>query len=164
MTYSTCTVSFDTDYTHACICLTQWGRETHICVSTLPIIGPDNGLSSDRRQVMIWNIINEPQEQTSILIEIHTYPFKKIHFKMSSGKWWLFCLSLNVRLNKYILYSQSKIGTDGISTGLSRTYPSIWWSNKRTSSAHYISSKADIISLGYMALAMGKGEHGDKQT
>ena len=32
----------------------------------------------------------------SVLIEIFTFSFKIIHLKMSSGKWWLFCFSLNV--------------------------------------------------------------------
>ena len=31
-----------------------------------------------------------------MLIEIHTISFKKMHLKMSSGKWQPFCLSLNV--------------------------------------------------------------------
>ena len=34
--------------------LTHWGRMTHIYVSKLTIIGPDNGLSPDWRQVIIW--------------------------------------------------------------------------------------------------------------
>ena len=34
--------------------LTHWGRMTHICVSELTIIGPDNGLSPGRRQAIIW--------------------------------------------------------------------------------------------------------------
>ena len=33
--------------------LTHWGRVTHICVGNLTIIGPDNGLSPDRRQAII---------------------------------------------------------------------------------------------------------------
>ena len=82
--------------------LTHWGRETHICISKLSIIGSDNGLSPGRRQTIIWTnagilsigpigtIFNE------ILIIIHTFSFKKIHFKMSSGKWRPFCLGLSV--------------------------------------------------------------------
>ena len=31
-----------------------------------------------------------------VLIEIHTFSFKNIHFKMSSGKWRPFCPGLNV--------------------------------------------------------------------
>ena len=82
--------------------LTHWGRETHTCISKLSIIGSDNGLSPGRRQTIIWTnagilsigpigtILNE------ILIIIHTFSFKKIHFKMSSGKWRPFCLGLSV--------------------------------------------------------------------
>ena len=33
---------------------------------------------------------------SGMLIEIHTFSFKKIHLKMSSGKWRPFCLGLNV--------------------------------------------------------------------
>ena len=33
---------------------------------------------------------------SQILIAIHTFSFKKMHFKMSSGKWCPFCLGLNV--------------------------------------------------------------------
>ena len=32
--------------------LTHWGRVTHICVSKLTIIVPDNGLLPDRRQAI----------------------------------------------------------------------------------------------------------------
>ena len=33
--------------------ITHWGRVTHICVSKLTIIVPDNGLSPGRRQAII---------------------------------------------------------------------------------------------------------------
>ena len=33
---------------------------------------------------------------SEILVEIHTFSFKNIHLKMSSGKWRPFCLGLNV--------------------------------------------------------------------
>ena len=36
------------------LCLTHWGRVTHICVSKLTIIGSDNSLSPGRRQAIIW--------------------------------------------------------------------------------------------------------------
>ena len=36
------------------ILLTHWGRVMHICVSKLTIIGSDNGLSPNQRQVIIW--------------------------------------------------------------------------------------------------------------
>ena len=36
---------------------------------------------------------------SEISIEIHTFPFKKMHLKMSSGKWRPFCLGLSVLSN-----------------------------------------------------------------
>ena len=85
--------------------LTHWGRVTHICVNDLTIIGSDNGLSPGRRQAITWTnvgiLLIGPLGTTfsEMLIEIHTFSFKKIHLKMSSGKRRLFCLGLNV-LNK----------------------------------------------------------------
>ena len=82
--------------------LTHWGRVTHICVSKLTIIVSDNGLSPGRRQTIIWTNagilligpLGTKFNETSI--EIHTISFKKIHLKMSSGKWRPSCLGLNV--------------------------------------------------------------------
>ena len=82
--------------------LTHWGRVTHICVGKLTIIGSDNGLSPGRRQAIIWTnagilLIGPPGTKfNEILIGIHTFSFKEMHLKMSSGKWWPFCLGLNV--------------------------------------------------------------------
>ena len=75
---------------------------THICVGNLTIIGSDNGLSPDRRQTIIWTNVGisliDPlgTNFSEIVIEIHTFPFKKIHLKMPSGKWRPSCLGLNV--------------------------------------------------------------------
>ena len=72
--------------------LTHWGRVTHICVSKLTIIGSNNGLSPDRRQAIIWTnaeiLFIGPlgTNFNEILIEIHTFLFKKMHLKISSGK------------------------------------------------------------------------------
>ena len=82
--------------------LTHWGWVTHISVSKLTIIGSDNGLSPGRRQAIFWTnagiLLIGPLgtnfNETSI--EIHTFSFKKIHLKLSSGKWRPFCLGLNV--------------------------------------------------------------------
>ena len=80
----------------------HWGRVTHICVSKLPIIGSDNGLSPGRRQAIIWTnaviLLIWPlgTNLSEILIKINTFSFKKMHLKMSSGKWRPFCLGLNV--------------------------------------------------------------------
>ena len=85
-----------------CVVLTHWGQVTHICVSKLTIIGSDNGLSLDRRQAIIWTnagiLLIGPlgTNFSEISIEIQTFSFKKMHLKMSSGKWRPSCLGLNV--------------------------------------------------------------------
>ena len=82
--------------------LSHWGRVTHICVSKITIIGPDNGLSPSRHQAIIWSNAGILSIRTlgtnfsEILIEIHTFSFKKMHLNMSSGKWRPSCLSLHV--------------------------------------------------------------------
>ena len=82
--------------------LIQWDKVMHVYVSKLTIISSDNGLSPGRRQAIIWTnagilsigpigiIVNE------ILFEIHIFSFRKFFLKMSSGRWWLFCLGVNV--------------------------------------------------------------------
>ena len=73
-----------------------------ICVSKLSIIGSENGLLPDRRQAIIGTnagiLFIGPLETNfnEILFEIHTFSFKSIHLKMSSGKWHPFSLGLNV--------------------------------------------------------------------
>ena len=82
--------------------LTHWGWVTHICVSKETIIGSDNGLSPGRRQAIIWTnagiLLIGPlgTNFNEISIKIHTFSFKEMRLKMSSGKWRPFCLSLNV--------------------------------------------------------------------
>ena len=77
--------------------LANWG------VTKLTIIGPDNGLSPGRRQAIIWTnagilLIRTPGTNFSgILSEIHTFSFKKMHFKMTFGKWRPFFLSQCVK-------------------------------------------------------------------
>ena len=108
-------------FTHmiqGCLCftgaiiLTHWGRETHLCVSKLTIIGSDNSLAPGRRQTIIWtsaDILLFGPRGTNFnenLIGIQIFSFKKMHFKMSSGKCRPFCLGLNV-LNLSLL-SQNK--------------------------------------------------------
>ena len=84
----------------------HWGRVTHICVSELTIIGSDNGyspvLAPSHYLNQCWNIINSTpiKKFSQILIEIHTFSFKKMHLKMSSGKWRPFCLGLNMLMTK----------------------------------------------------------------
>ena len=82
--------------------VTHWGRVMHIFVSKLTIIGSDNGLSPGWHQVIIWTnaeillIRTSGTNFSGILSEIHTFLFKKMHLKMSSGKWLPSCLGLNV--------------------------------------------------------------------
>ena len=82
--------------------LTHWGRVTHICVSKSITIVSDKGLSPGRRQASIWTntgiffIGPLGANFSEIVIDIHTPSFKKIHLKMSSGKWRPFCLGLIV--------------------------------------------------------------------
>ena len=76
-------------YIYIASALTDWGRVTHICVSNLNIIGPDNGLSPSHYLNRCWNIAGIWPLATNfseILIEIHTSSVKKIHLKLSSAK------------------------------------------------------------------------------
>ena len=100
--------------THAldqyCMHLTPWGRVIHICVSELTTISPDDGLSPGHRQAIIWTnagiLLIGPlgTNFNEILIEIHTFSFKKMHLKMSSAKWRPFCLGLNVLTRALVTY------------------------------------------------------------
>ena len=82
--------------------LTHWGRVTHICFSKLSITGSDNGLLPGWCQAIIWTntgiLVIEPlgTNPSEILIKIHTFSFKKMHLKISSGKCRPFCLGLNM--------------------------------------------------------------------
>ena len=90
------------------ISLTHWGRETHICVGNLTIIGSNDGLSPGQRQAIIWidaGILLIGALGTNfndISIKILTFSCKKMRLKVSSAKWRPFCLGLNV-LNYFIL-------------------------------------------------------------
>ena len=89
-------------WSHNHMCLTHWGRVTHICVSKQTNIGSDNGLSPGRRLAIIWTnagiLLIGPlgTNFSEISIEIHILSFKKMHLKISSAKWRPFCLGLNV--------------------------------------------------------------------
>ena len=79
-----------------------------ICVNKLSIIGSDNGLSPSRHQAIIWTndgilLIWPPGTNfNKMLIEIHTFSFKKMQVKVPSAKWRPFCLGLNVLMtSKY---------------------------------------------------------------
>ena len=80
---------------------------TNICVDKLTIIGSDNGLLPGRRQAIIWTnvrilLIGPLEKKSEILIEIQTFPLKKIRLKMSSAKWGPFRFGLNVLISKNV--------------------------------------------------------------
>ena len=64
--------------------------------------GSDNGLWPGQCQAIIWTnagiLLTGPlgTNSSEILIEIRTFSFKKMHLKMSSGKWRPLFLGLNV--------------------------------------------------------------------
>ena len=74
-------------------------------ISKLTIIGADNGLSPGRCQAIIWTntgkLLLGPlgTDFSEILIDIHTFSFRKMHLKMSSGKWRQLRFGLNVLIN-----------------------------------------------------------------
>ena len=84
------------------VVLNQWGRVTHLCASNLTSIGSDNGLSPGRHQTIIWTkngiLLIRPLgiKFRKIIIEMHTFSLKKMHLKLSFGKWRPFCLGLSV--------------------------------------------------------------------
>ena len=105
--------------------LTRWGRVTQTCVSRLTIIGSDNGFSPCRRQVNIWTnagiLLIGPLWTilSEILIEIDSFLLKKMHLKMSSGKWRLFCLGLTGVVGWWNILSQP-VGRLNKKNGLTR--------------------------------------------
>ena len=72
--------------------LTHWGRVTHICVSKLPTIGTDNGVSPRRHQTIIWTnavillirTLGTNFNESAIEIFIHENPFQKVAWKMAA--------------------------------------------------------------------------------
>ena len=72
------------------------------------IIGSDNGLSPVRRQAIIWtnagSLLIGPLATSFIEIwnKIKQFSFTKMRLKMSSGKWWPFCLGRNVLNHMFI--------------------------------------------------------------
>ena len=88
---------------------------THICVGNLTIIGSDNGLSPGRRQAItrtnVGMLLIGPlgTNFSEMLLEIHTFSFKKIHLKMSPGKWRPFCLGLSVLNPLAISYLSTRL-------------------------------------------------------
>ena len=110
---------------------------THICVSKLTTIGSDNGLSPGWPQAIIWTnagiLLIRPLGTSciEILIEIHTFSFKKMHLKILSGKWQPFCLCLNVfKCIKKILTTKMFLQAKG-----EAHYSFNWWTARYKSSS-----------------------------
>ena len=74
------------NYRKGNLILTHWGQATHICISKFTIIGSGNGLSTGRRQAIIWSnarillIRTSGTNFSEIFIKIDTFSFKKMHF------------------------------------------------------------------------------------
>ena len=76
---------------------------THICVGNLTTIGSDNGLSAPSHYLnQCWNIVN-CTPRNKLQWNVNWISYKKIHLKMSSGKWRPFCLGLNVLTKQLII-------------------------------------------------------------
>ena len=112
--------------------LTHWSRVTRICVRKLTSIGSANGLSSDRRQAIIWTnggmLLIGPlvANFSEILIEILAFSFTKIRLKVSFAKWRPWYLGLNVlnRPSFFFTAGHCKAGTVYIIVG---AYCSFWY-------------------------------------
>ena len=82
--------------------------DAYICVCELTIIGSDNGLSPERRQVIIWTnagiLLIGPlgTNFSEILIEIQIFSLKKIHLKVSHAKCFSCRLGLNVLIRNIV--------------------------------------------------------------
>ena len=137
--------------------LTYWGRVTHICVGKLTIIGSYNGLSPGRRQAIIWTnagillIGSWTTKPKEILIAIHIFSFKKMHLKMSSGKWQPCCLGLSA-----LMLLGTGEGLNGSTHASLMTFwqsyhpPLRWWgSNWRETMAHFIQNKMSLVAFGF---------------
>ena len=48
-------LSFQQSPRYMYVMITLWGRVTHVCISKLIIVGPDNGLWPGRHQAIIWS-------------------------------------------------------------------------------------------------------------
>ena len=77
---------------------------THICIDKLTITGSDNSFSPERCQAIIRSKAGILSIQTlgtnfsEILSKTDSFSVKKMHSKMSSGKWRPFFLGLNVSI------------------------------------------------------------------
>ena len=82
--------------------LIHWGQATHIWVSKLGHYRTfDKGLVPILCQAIIWSdvvlsITPLGTNWSAISIKIQTFPFKKMHLKMSSANWYILCIYPNM--------------------------------------------------------------------
>ena len=142
--------------------LTYWRRVIHICVGNLNIIDSDYGLSPGRRQAIMWinagtlSIGPLGTNFTKISIEFHIFPLKKMHLKMSFGKWRPFCLGLNVlrqgvmHLVTVMFLSSSTMAQENASMAARKsTGGSEWRNNQRHTSKRELTGVTKYIGLTF---------------
>ena len=113
--------------TRAVAFLTHWGRVKHICVSKLIIIGSDNGLSTGRRQAIIWTsagvLLIGPLGRNFTEIEIYSFSFwrnwsglyiNQLTIIIYPVYWWWAC-------NGFALYHDKK--SHGLCLGNNSSHP-----------------------------------------
>ena len=111
--------------------LTDWGRETHICIGNLTTICSDNGLSPGRRQTIIWTnagLLSIGPLRTNfseILIKMHNFPFTKMHLKRSSAKWRPFCPGGD----ELIRPSDATLHQRSVNNGSGKWHQAFTWTN-----------------------------------
>ena len=115
--HDTCNIMMYCSNLKHCTLITHWGRT---------VIGSDNGLSTGRRHAIIWSnagiLLIVPLETNfyEFFIEIHTFSFKEIHWKIVVWKmasilfrpqcvnerWslWLYPISLLLSLYIFIIF------------------------------------------------------------
>ena len=113
--------------TRAVAFLTHLGRVKHICVSKLIIIGSDNGLSTGRRQAIIWTsagvLLIGPLGRNFTEIEIYSFSFwrnwsglyiNQLTIIIYPVYWWWAC-------NGFALYHDKK--SHGLCLGNNSSHP-----------------------------------------
>ena len=88
---------------------THWGLVTHICVSRLPIINSDNGLSPGRRHAIFWTnagiLLIEPLGTISVNYQSKFIPFhsRKYIWKCRLGNVSHVVSSVKLKLGTFLL-------------------------------------------------------------
>ena len=142
--------------------LTHWGWVMHIFVRNVNIIGSDNDLAPGWCQAINWIndgillIWTSGTNFIEISIEINTFSLNKMHFKISSGKWWPFCLGLNVSRHIYVAFRKDQLKSMklmslyGIAAKVSQhqdVHQWLWY-KLHLASSHYLSLEPKLCHRG----------------